>query len=183
MIHLSNRSVVSVGGADARKFLQGLVTNNVEKVTPTNAVYAAMLTPQGKYLFDFIMHEHEGAILLDVESARAGELVKKLSMYKLRSAVEIKLTDLAVYHDAEKGVKDPRHIKLGRRLITSSQAPRNDDFESYQRLCNQIGLPNLVPEQSYIMKEGFEALNGVDFNKGCYVGQEVTARMKYRAKL
>lgn len=180
MIHLKNRAVVKITGADAANFLQGLVTNDIKKVNANTSIYAAMLSPQGKYLFDFIISD---GFFVDIDSARAADFIKRLTMYKLRSAVEISLTDLAVYSDEKNGLPDPRNANLGSRLIAEKNLPEDGSFGNYQLLCKKYKIPDenvLVPEKSYILKHGFEELNGVDFNKGCYVGQEVTARMKYR---
>lgn len=184
MILLNNRSLINLSGDDARKYLQGLITNDIEKLSPETAVYAAMLSPQGKYLFDFIIYEINGDVVLDTDAGRASELVKRLNMYKLRAKVEIKtMPEFNVYYDLENGIIDPRSTKLGRRYVTDEEQEETGSLEEYENLLLQTGIPSqhdLVPDSSYILQNNFEALHGVDFNKGCYVGQEVVARMKYK---
>ena len=184
MILLANRALVKISGEDALKFLQGLITNNIEKLTAQNALYAALLSPQGKYLFDFLIYEVNGSIMLDVAKYRAGDLIKKLNMYKLRAKVEITAEpDFNVYHDLEEGVSDPRSIKLGKRSVTDEEQLEDGSPEDYERLRLEVGVPDsadLVPEESFIMQNNFEELNGIDFEKGCYVGQEIVARTKYK---
>ena len=208
------RGVLRLSGADARPFLQGLVTNDVDRLAPGRAVYAAMLSPQGKYLFDFHILdaaalEGPGAVLLDVAADRLEALSKRLNLYRLRRDVAI--TDaspeygvaLAWGDDPEKiepgGAKsliaaDPRHDALGVRIISADPgkaleslgAARAEPAE-YDALRVALAVPEsgaeLVPDESYILENRFEALHGVDFRKGCYVGQEVTARMKHKTAL
>ncbi len=182
------RAVVEVSGPEARAFLQGLVTNDVEKLSDGLA-YSALLTPQGKYLFDFFMAAKDGAILIDVAAHAASGLIQRLSLYRLRSAVELRLTDIQVAsgmsgrpHGA---YADPRHPVLGWRAY--GDGFRTDQSNTWDRLRVSHCVPEtgieLIPEKTFILEAGFERLNGVDFRKGCFVGQEVTARMKHKAEL
>lgn len=194
---LSGRSVIAVSGSDAREFLQGLITNDIHKVSPQQAVFTALLSPQGKFLYDFFITEHEGKLLLEVERAQEAELVKRLSMYKLRAQVEIApQSDLQVAAQwGEQGAApgevlvayaDPRLAALGTRIIGRGLAADGTD-EGYDahRLALAIpdGVKDLTPNRSLPMEWGYDPLNAIDFNKGCYVGQEVTARSKHRATL
>jgi len=184
MIYLSDRVLVKISGEDARAFLQGLITNDIEKLTADNALYAALLTAQGKYLFDFVIYEINGDVVLDVDKSRVEELVKRLKMYKLRSKVETALMpEWRVYYDVEEGVPDPRTVKMGKRYVTDEEQAENGSMEEYETLRLEVGVPgvkDLIPEDSFIMQNNFEELHGVDFNKGCYVGQEIVARTKYK---
>jgi folate-binding protein YgfZ len=184
MILLNNRAVIRLSGADVKTFLQGLITNDINKLSPQALLYAAILAPQGKYLFDFIIHETD-AVYLDVESSRVADFIKKLSMYKLRADVKIEdvSSEYKIYSDGEKGLPDPRNPALGKRLLTAGQKQENGSFYDYESLRISLAIPengDLVPDKSFVMQNNFEELNGVDFKKGCYVGQEVTARTKYK---
>ena len=183
------RTVLAVSGADREKLLQGLVTNDVRKLA-AGPVYAALLTPQGKYLADFILVEDSDRILVDADAGQAGDLLKRLTMYRLRADVTIAPTDLPVARglgDPPSGAfADPRDPALGWRQIGAAVPESESDADwTAQRVA--LGVPQagaeLIPNDSYILEMGFERLNGVDFRKGCYVGQEVTARMKHKTEL
>lgn len=183
-----DRTVLSVSGADAKDFLQGLVTNDLEHLK-SGLVYAALLSPQGKYLFDFLMFERDGAICLDVSADRADALAARLSMYRLRADVQIEKTDLRVLRglgDAPDGsMADPRSERLGWRSYGDAGGDKaSTDWDAIRvaELIPETGM-ELIENESYILECGFERLNGVDFRKGCYVGQEVTARMKHKTEL
>lgn len=180
------RRLFRITGTDARSFLQGLVTNDIEKLDH-GLVYAAMLTPQGKYLADFFLVPHDGDVLLDVDASLADGLVQRLNMYKLRSDVDIAETGLAVWRGTseqpEGAFADPRNPAMGWRLYGAEAGDDGSDFEA-------IRVTHCIPEtgveltaDTFILEAGFERLNGVDFRKGCYVGQEVTARMKHKTEL
>lgn len=180
-----DRKILKITGADRRTFLQGLITNNVDKLDH-GLVYAALLTPQGKYIADFLLFERDGAIFLDVDTSLAAHLMMRLSMYKLRSDVQIAETDKTV--TAGTGPKpdgafdDPRHTALGWRGYGVGQSDSTDwDALRVAHVIPQTGIE--LSGESYILECGFERLNGVDFRKGCYVGQEVTARMKHKTEL
>jgi len=185
MLLLANRSVIKIGGEDARSFLQGLITNDINKLSRDAALYAAMLTPQGKYLFDFMMYDDGEAVLLDCEAARKDELLKRLNMYKLRAKVQIEDLPNHFVYSANEGFVDPRHAGLGKRIIAEGKN-KSGDFAEYQRKRISLGVPDsadFIPDKSFILQYRFEELNGVDFKKGCYVGQEVTARTKHRGTI
>ncbi|HEY1432405.1 MAG TPA: folate-binding protein [Stellaceae bacterium] len=213
---LDDRGVLAVSGPDRRPFLQGLVSNDVDKVRSTAACYAALLTAQGKYLHDFMMVESGEAIWLDTQAARVGDLKRRLSMYRLRSKVLLEersdLCVAAIYGavssaafdlPGEPGAArpfgsgvafvDPRLAMLGVRAVLPREQARallagadiaEADFDSYDRLRLSLGIPDgdrdLVLEKSILLEAGFDELNGVDWQKGCYIGQELTARTKYR---
>lgn len=184
--HLKDRAVVEVIGPDAVAFLQGLVTNDVTRAGAGRAVYAALLTPQGKIIYDFIVTATEGGLHLDCAKAHAADLAARLKKYKLRAKVTIaERADLAVVASAEPmsgAVADPRLPALGSRTITATP-PAGDDAP-YHAHRIALGVPDasdIPPETLFPLDCNFEELNGVDFAKGCYVGQELTARMKHRA--
>lgn len=212
-----NRSVLAISGEEARPFLQGLISNDIEKVGADQAIYAALLTPQGKCLFDFFIAENKEKLLLDVEAERLPALTQRLAMYKLRAKVDIAdvsgdfcvaaLLGTAVLDDLALGEQrgaarslgdgiafvDPRISALGIRAILP-----NDEAKAtlealglepgaegdYERLRFAAGVPEgsteLGVDKSPLLELGFEELGGIDFDKGCFVGQELTARMKYR---
>lgn len=183
-----NRSVIRISGADRTSFLQGLVSNDMRKLAQ-GAVYAAFLSPQGKYLADFFLIPVPDAILLDVASPLAAGLMRRLSMYRLRADVTLAETPLLVQRGLgpapEGAFADPRHPALGWRLYGDEPGqPPTIDWVAIRvaHLIPETGV-ELIPDETYILEAGFEALNGVDFRKGCYVGQEVTARMKHKTEL
>ena len=178
------RRIIRVGGADRVDFLQGLVTNDVTRAP----VWAALLTAQGKYLADFLIVPQGDALLLDVDARLADDLLRRLSMYKLRAAVELAPTDLKVTHGTgtapDGAIPDPRHPALGWRLYGATEGDDGTDWDAI-RVAHAIpeSLVELIPNETFILEAGFERLHGVDFRKGCYVGQEVTARMKHKTEL
>ena len=180
------RTVLRITGADRTTFLQGLITNDIGKLAQ-GAVYAALLTPQGKYLADFILVPDGDGILLDVAQPLAPMLAQRLTMYRLRSDVQITETDITVTRGlgvAPAGAyADPRHPDMGWR---GYHGQTNQDGVDWLAHRLALGIPestiDLTPD-SYILESRFEVLNGVDFRKGCYVGQEVTARMKHKTEL
>ncbi len=183
MILLSNRRVLQISGADAVSFLQGLCTNDVEKLGAEKALWAVMLTPQGKYFCDFFLYAGMGSIMLDCPEGRVDDLVKKLNMYKLRADVQIEATELKVYAvEKEWGAADPRSEKIYDRVITND-ALDEGKLEDYAAHLIEHGVPDstdFVVDKTFPMHYRLEALNGVSFEKGCYVGQENTARMKFK---
>lgn len=215
-IHLpiAERGIVAVSGEHARGFLQGLITNDIERVSPDTAIYAALLTPQGKYLHDFFIVEHQDRFLLDCSASEIPDLLKRLTMYRMRSKVEIAdesdkwsvgvMLDPGDANAAQlpgtaktrfDGVSyiDPRHTRMGERTIRkidaddtfpTDSAQLDKNRRAYDALRISLGIPDtgtdLIADKSMPLESGLDELHGVDFNKGCYVGQEVTARMKHR---
>ncbi|MEM1345254.1 MAG: folate-binding protein [Pseudomonadota bacterium] len=197
------RALLAAEGADARAVLQSVVTNDLEQVAPGRAVYAALLTPQGKYLFDFFLVEAEdGRLLIDTEATRAEALARRLKMYCLRRDARIVPAEgLGVALIWGEGVPvlpgavpDPREAGLGWRLYTpdpegalAAVGLAEGTAQDYTAQRIALGVPegglDLIPEETFILEAGFERLHGVDFRKGCYVGQEVTARMKHKTTL
>ena len=184
----AGRSLFEITGRDREAFLQGLVSNDVRRLGD-GILYAALLSPQGKYLADFFIVQRDDAILLDVHESLAEGLFRRLSMYRLRAEVQIAPSPLHVSRGlgpAPAGaVPDPRHPALGWRLYgTEPGGAATIDWDALrvEHCIPETGI-ELIPDESYILESGFERLNGVDFRKGCYVGQEVTARMKHRTDL
>ncbi|WGW03719.1 CAF17-like 4Fe-4S cluster assembly/insertion protein YgfZ [Tropicibacter oceani] len=181
----SDRTILRVSGPDTRHFLQGLVTNDVARLD-SGLVYAALLTPQGKYLADFFLVPDGEDVLIDADADQAPALMQRLAMYKLRSKVDITQTDLAVTRGTgtppQGAYADPRHPSLGWRGY-AGQPGQDADWNALRvaACIPQSGI-ELTPD-TFILEAGFERLNGVDFKKGCYVGQEVTARMKHKTEL
>ncbi|SDD12799.1 YgfZ/GcvT domain-containing protein [Ruegeria marina] len=184
---MPTRRILRLTGSEAESFLQGLVTNDVRKLD-AGLVYAALLSPQGKYLADFFLKRDGEGVLLDVAEELADGLAKRLSMYKLRADVTISNSGLHLQRGTgpapDGALPDPRHPDLGWRAYTDAE--ESDDGSDW----DAIRVAHCIPEtgieltgDSYILEAGFEALNGVDFRKGCYVGQEVTARMKHKTEL
>jgi folate-binding protein YgfZ len=200
--HLEDRAVIAISGPQARDFLQGLVTNDVVGgLAPGTGLYAALLSAQGKILFDFLVTEGEGAVLVDVARESQEALLKKLQLYRLRAKVEIEPRDqLGVYLDlrghpdnrptsyADRAVsfRDPRLAVLGTRSI-GARAEMPVELSSsaaYHAARLATGVPegaDFGSEKIFALDAGLAELNGVSFTKGCYIGQELTSRMKHRA--
>ena len=188
MILLEDRAVVEISGNDAEKYLQGLITNDITKSSEDSLLYSAILTPQGKWLFDFFVLKTPNGYLLDCYKPTIAALIKKLSIYKLRSEVEIKnVSDIyAVYSSTGRGMPDPRKPEFGKRLITGDKPETTAGFAAYEKKRIEAGLPesaDFIAEEDFPLQCNLEQLNGVSFNKGCYVGQEVTARTKYKGAI
>ncbi|MEL6957642.1 MAG: folate-binding protein [Pseudomonadota bacterium] len=183
---MTDRTILRISGPDARDFLQGLITNDIAK-TRDGLVYAALLTPQGKFIADFFVEARDDAFLIDVATSHAALLAQRLSMYKLRAAVEIEETAWMLSRgtgDApDDALPDPRHPGMGWRLISPRDVSDDTDWDALRvaHLIPETGI-ELTPD-TYILEAGFERLNGVDFRKGCYVGQEIAARMKHKTEL
>ena len=186
---LKNRGLIHVEGTDRHEFLQNLITNDLQLLKPGQALYACLLTPQGKFLHDFFVSEGNGFILLECEGgARAQDLYKRLNAYRLRADVKISVEeDIPVYaifgEKSQPGYTDPRHSNMGYRSFTKPDL-QQQPFEFWDRqriqLCIPDGSRDMIPEQSTLDESHIEKLNGVSYDKGCYVGQELTARMHYR---
>jgi len=180
------RTIFEITGNEAEPFLQGLITNDMAKLDQ-GLIYAALLTPQGKYLADFFLLRRKGAIWLDVDASLAAGLLQRLNMYKLRADVAISETGCKVRRGVgtppENALPDPRHAALGWRLYGETDGDDGSDWDALRvaHCIPQTGI-ELTPD-TYLLEAGFERLNGVDFRKGCYVGQEIIARMKHKATL
>jgi len=202
---LAHRTVLTVGGADRAGFLQGLISNDIAKATPGNALWAGFLTPQGKFLADLFVIETGDRFLIDVEASRAEEVRKKLSMYKLKAKVEVALDPaFAVFAAWGDGVAlaaafgggvafaDPRLAAAGYRVLAPAAAKAalvgagltEAPFAAWDEHRIRLGLPDggrdMPIDKAILLENGFDELNGVDFNKGCYLGQELTSRTKHR---
>ncbi len=201
---LDERAVLRITGADARKFLENIITNDVDSLMPDQARFAALLTPQGKIIADFFVvgasEEEGGGFLIDAPAALADDIAKKLGLYKLRAAVSIEQRpDLAVAviddgeATAELGVVfgDPRHPGLGQRLVLPADSAKADleaagfsmiDASSYHEKRIALGIPDggkdFMYSNAYPHETDMDQLNGVDFKKGCFIGQEVVSRME-----
>lgn len=190
---LSKRALIQVKGPDKVSFLQGLITNDVATLEQRKLIYAALLTPQGKFLFDLFIFQIEDVFLIDCERERTSELIKRLSMYKLRSKVEI--TDLSDTYKVfavsnkqlmpnEIQIADPRLKELGYRLYTKNQSIDLQLSNNYENHRISLGVPDgsgdIPIDKGVILEYGFDELQAIDWKKGCYMGQELTARTRYR---
>ena len=217
---LEDRGILFVNGLDAKEFLQNLVTNDINKVDNSNSCFASLLTPQGKFLFDFLIVKHKSGYFIDCEKKQADNLFKKLNIYKLRSKVEImnlsnefviaafsyekfmsfkESKDMLGYtfkYREDPILLDPRHKKLGGRLIINLEklylSLKKLDLKSaepneYYKFSHELGISqrdmDKLSDKLFGIECNFEELNGIDFKKGCYVGQENTSRIKLRNKL
>ena len=189
---IPDRAVVTVTGPDAAPFLQGLITQDIGLLETTPLLYSALLTPQGKYDYDFFISMDRGFILLECESAQAQNLAKKLSMFKLRKAIDIAVRDIAVFAAVVPDIsvggfvmpRDPRHNLLGYRVQNATPDLPEESFDVYDRRRLELGVPDgsrdLARGEDTVADMGLEQLNGVSFTKGCYMGQELTSRMHHR---
>lgn len=217
-VALEDRGVITLTGEDTIDFLQGLISNDVSLVAADQSIYATLLTPQGKFLFDFIVSAWPGGVLLDVEAGRRADLIKRLTLYKLRAKVDIAdLTDthavFAAFGGADPAqalglparagaaramadgvvVVDPRMAGLGARVVAPAGSVTAlleeagftaGTFADYERHRLALGVPDggrdIVVDKSFLLESNVEELNGISFDKGCYVGQELTSRTKHR---
>ena len=217
---LDDRAILYINGEDAKEFLQNLISNDINKVSDVNSCFSSLLTPQGKFLYEFIIVKHKSGYLLDCEKPQAEELFKQLSLYKLRSKVEIlnlsnEFVVAAFSHEkflTFDGAKDqpgctikyredpifldPRNKQLGARLIINLEKLylslkkldlHDANLKEYYSLSHSLGIVpkdlNKLKDKLFGIECNFEELNGIDFKKGCYVGQENTARIKLKNKL
>ena len=217
---LEDRGILFIQGTDTKEFLQNLITNDINKVDEANSCFASLLTPQGKYLFDFLVVEHKKGYFIDCEKKQIEELFKQLNIYKFRSDIEIlnlsnefvvaafsyekfmsfdRAKDLpgnTFKYREDPVFLDPRHKKLGGRLIINLEKLHlslkkmdldSTDPEEYYKLSYELGIPQKNTEKLrnklFGIECNFEELNGIDFKKGCYIGQENTSRIKLRNKL
>ena len=217
---LDDRAILYINGEDVKEFLQNLISNDINKVSDVNSCFSSLLTPQGKFLYEFIIVKHKSGYLLDCEKAQVEELFKQLSLYKLRSKIEIlnlsnEFVVAAFSHEkflTFDGAKDqpgctikyredpifldPRNKQLGARLIINLEKLylslkkldlHDANLKEYYSLSHSLGIVpkdlNKLKDKLFGIECNFEELNGIDFKKGCYVGQENTARIKLKNKL
>lgn len=189
IIGLESRAVIEVTGPDWRAFLQGLLTNDVEDLPVGQTRFAGLLTPQGRVLFDLFVIAREDGCLLDVEAAKREAILQRLTMYKLRSKVTLRVSELKVFASstaASQGlwVADPRRPELGLRGYGPAISAEPETAYDHHRLA--LGVPgpgDYGDEKTYPIEANFDLLNGIDFKKGCFVGQETTSRMKRRGQV
>jgi len=217
---LKDRGIIYISGEDAKEFLQNIVTNDINKISDTSGCFASLLTPQGKYLFDFIIIRHKQGYFLDCEKNQIDRLIDRLNIYKLNSKIEIlnlsnefevaviskekfltlenakDIVGNTVKYNGDPVTLDPRSKNLGGRLIANleklnlslkSLGLKSEDPKKYYTLSHKLGIPQIntdkLQDKVFGLECNFEELNGIDFKKGCYVGQENTARMKLKNKL
>jgi folate-binding protein YgfZ len=194
---LPGRGVVEVSGEDRVAFLQGLVSNDVTQAAPGRAVWAALLTPQGKWLADFFVFAEDGRLLLDCARDQAAQIVTGLSRFRLRAKVALRdaSAEFAVHAGwggapVPEGViaaPDPRLAEAGWRALASAPLAVDADAADYDRHRLALGLPDgvpdLEPQKTVLLEAGFDELQGISWSKGCYMGQELTARTRYRGLL
>ena len=217
---LEDRGILFVQGEDAKEFLQNLITNDIDKVNETNSCFASLLTPQGKYLFDFLIIKHKNGYFIDCEKLQIEDLYNQLDLYKLRSKVEIlnlsnefvvaalsnerflefegakNLPGFTIKYKEDLILLDPRKKELGARIIVNLEKLylslkkldlSTSDIDEYYKFSHEIGIAQKSTDQLknklFGIECNFEELNGLDFKKGCYVGQENTARIKLKDKL
>ena len=198
-----NSRFLSIEGEDSNQFLQNLITNDINKCTEDNILYSCLLSPQGKFLSDFFIFKKDERYLIETHSFFYEKLLKKLNLYKLRSKVHVNevnnLYSYSVFGDLKKDQDtfifniDPRNANIGLKLIHLKKNPEilNSLNEINEEKYHQILIQNIVPlshydleeNKSLLLENNFENLNSISWDKGCYVGQEITARMKYRALL
>ena len=217
---LKDRGIIYISGEDAAEFLQNIVTNDIKKVSDTFSCFASLLTPQGKYLFDFIILKHKQGYFIDCEKKQTDKLIDRLNIYKLNSRIEIlnlsnefevaviskdKFLTLknskdiegnTIRYNGDTVTLDPRSKNLGGRIIANlekinlslkSLNLKSENPQKYYSLSHELGIPQIntinLQEKVFGLECNFEKFNGIDFKKGCYVGQENTARMKLKDKL
>ena len=183
----STRSILRIGGDDRTSFLQGILTNDALKLNDDKIQFAALLSPQGKILHDMFLVARDNAILIDSDAAFADTLKKRLAMYKLRAKITIEEVshEISVRYDPN-GLPDPRHPALPHRLYSNirTDEPSTHDSRLTTHDSLHLGIPELgrdfAPDSVVAMDAGYDLLHAISFTKGCYVGQEVTARMHYK---
>ena len=217
---LEDRGILYIKGLDTKEFLQNLISNDINKVNEDNSCFASLLSPQGKFLFAFIISKHKSGYFIDCEKSQIEELFKQLSIYKLRSKVEImnlsnefvvaafnkerflrfegskNIPGNTIKYKEDSILLDPRNTNLGARLIINLEKLylslkklelKNSLVDEYYQLSHKLGVPqrnmNKLQNKLFGIECNFEELNGIDFKKGCYVGQENTARIKLKNKL
>jgi folate-binding protein YgfZ len=191
---LTSRAVIAVGGPDWRTFLQGLITQDVETLAVGELRLGAILTPQGRLLYDLFIAGIEGGALLDVEAAHREAILARLTMYRLRAKVELAASDLSVtavfptdeaLKAGEGFFRDPRLPALGARAYGLALAATADEdaYDAHRLALGVPGPADWLSDKTYPIEADFDLLNGIDFKKGCFVGQETTSRMKRRGTI
>ena len=217
---LDDRAILYLNGEDTKEFLQNLISNDINKVSETNTCFASLLSPQGKFLYEFIIIKHKSGYLIDCEKSQADELYKQLSIYKLRSKVEIlnlsnefvvaafshekfltfdeaqEVSGFTLKYREDPIFLDPRNKQLGARLIINLEKLylslkkldlHDANLREYYSFSHKLGIVpkdlNKLQNKLFGIECNYEELNGIDFKKGCYVGQENTARIKLKNKL
>jgi folate-binding protein YgfZ len=217
---LEDRSILYVSGDDCYEFLQNLVSNDLSKVKEDNSCFASLLTPQGKFLFEFIIVKHKSGYFIDCEKSQSEELFKQLNLYKLRSKVDLmnlsnefvvaafslkkflefdnakQILGHTIKYREDPILLDPRNQNLGARLIINLEKLylslkklklKSSDTSEYYTLSHKLGIVpfglNKLQNKLFGVECNYEELNGIDFKKGCFVGQENTARIKHKNKL
>ena len=217
---LDDRAILYINGLDAKDFLQNLISNDINKVTEISSCFASLLTPQGKFLYDFLIVKHKSGYFIDCEKTQSEEIFKQLNLYKIRSKVEIlnlsnefvvasfgyekylsingskDILGFTLKYREDPILLDPRNKELGARLIINLEKLylslkkldlKNDKIENYYIQSHKLGIVpknlNKLKNKLFGIECNYEELNGIDFKKGCYVGQENTARIKLKNKL
>ena len=217
---LEDRGLLYINGEDVKEFLQNIITNNIDIVSENNSCFTGLLSPQGKYLYDFLVIKHKSGYFLDCEKKIIDDLYKQLNLYKIRSKVEIlnlsnefvvaalhkeKFLEIdnskdqlghTIKYGEDNIFLDPRNTELGARLIINLEKLylslkklnlKTSNVEEYYNLSHYLGIPQIdtknLQNKLFGIECNFEELNGIDFKKGCYVGQENTARIKHKNKL
>ena len=217
---LEDRAILYVNGLDSKNFLQNLISNDINKVTEESSCFASLLTPQGKFLFEFIIVKHKSGYFIDCEKSQCEEIFKQLNLYKIRSKVEIlnlsnefvvacfeyekflsmegakDILGFTFKYREDPIILDPRNKELGARLIINLEKLylslkkldlNSDNIDNYYSKSHKLGIVpkdlNKLQNNLFGVECNYEELNGIDFKKGCYVGQENTARIKLKDKL
>ena len=217
---LEDRAILYISGIDAKNFLQNLISNNIDKVSDESSCFASLLTPQGKFLYEFIIVKHKLGYFIDCEKSQSEEIFKQLNLYKIRSKIEIlnlsnefvvasfgyekylsienskDVTGFTFKYREDPIILDPRNKNLGARLIINLEklylslkklGLKNEKIENYYSQSHKLGIVpkdlNKLQNKLFGIECNYEELNGIDFKKGCYVGQENTARIKLKNKL
>ncbi len=190
--HLPDRAVIRLSGEARRSFLQGIITQDMDRLAPGAAIFSALLTPQGKILADFFVVETDDALFIDCDTANAPTLTKRLTLYKLRAKVSIDSDEslCVLAGDTKPSIEcatsylDPRHAKLGWRMIASSDEVKPASEYEAKRIA--AGVPefgkDFGPDETFLLDVNYDALNAVSYKKGCFIGQEVSSRMKRKGE-